>query len=458
MCIMCGFTACNAHKGMPGVGQSGSQAAGEEAFVLIRESFEGDPNQYFLKWGVDELARESDEITWSLSLLGLDFDMSEYALSQFEQAAQAAFDAWASVANLTFRQVNGDADIDIVTATENQQSGLAGSTVGLASYSYSTGDNPNNDVAEILASTIYMDLAVTWSPFGGSDTNPDDSSGDLSYFGVVLHEIGHALGLDHIADRSQIMNAFISTNMLGDGDIAGIQALYGVREYGTSDSDMIDLSDLMTGVVIAAGAGNDIVSASQGDDEIFGGLGNDNLSGNEGDDLIIDLFGFDTLSGGDDNDTLIGGVGQITANGQSGNDIVIGGIGNDVIDGGAGNDILRGDPGGSFIFGNDRLTAGTGDDILEGGGGADTFVFQSNGGDNTIASFRISGDSASVTGRDYQVGIDQIDLQNFNLGNFGDVQANLRTENGNAIFEDQNTSLTIIGITADQLTTEDFLL
>ncbi len=411
-----------------------------------------------LKWDDDELGRASDEITWSMSLAGLDFDGMEYSISQFEQAVEAAFDAWAAVANLTFRMVTGDADIDVITATEAQEPLLAGNTVGLARYSFSSGADRFNDVAEIFASTVYMDLEPTWSPFGGSDTNPNDADGDLSFFGVVLHEIGHALGLDHVDDTSEIMNDTISTNSLGDGDIAGIQALYGVRNYGTTGVDNIDLSDGMTGVVIMALAGNDIVSASQGNDQIFGGLGDDTLSGNDGDDFIVDVFGTNTLVGGNDNDTLIGGVGQTTANGEFGNDIVIGGIGNDIIDGGAGNDILRGDPGGSFIFGNDRLTAGSGDDTLEGGGGADTFIFVRNGGDNTIGEFRISGNSAVVTGSDYQVGIDEVDLTDFGFANFSEVQANLRTDGSNAIFEDQNTIITFIGITAGQLTTEDFLL
>ncbi|MGI9394602.1 MAG: matrixin family metalloprotease, partial [Boseongicola sp.] len=49
----------------------------------------------------------------------------------------------------------------------------------------------------------------------------------LDFFSVALHEIGHILGLGHVNDTSEIMNPFISTDVLGDGDISGVQFLYG---------------------------------------------------------------------------------------------------------------------------------------------------------------------------------------------------------------------------------------
>ena len=51
--------------------------------------------------------------------------------------------------------------------------------------------------------------------------------GALDFFAVALHEIGHILGLNHVNDTSEIMNPYISTDELGDGDISGVQYLYG---------------------------------------------------------------------------------------------------------------------------------------------------------------------------------------------------------------------------------------
>ena len=48
---------------------------------------------------------------------------------------------------------------------------------------------------------------------------------------VALHELGHALGLDHSEDTNSIMYAFYdcSKTTLTADDIAGIQAIYGGR-------------------------------------------------------------------------------------------------------------------------------------------------------------------------------------------------------------------------------------
>ncbi len=413
-----------------------------------------------LKWDDDELGRASDEITWSMSLAGLDFDGMEYSISQFEQAVEAAFDAWAAVANLTFRMVTGDADIDVITATEAQEPLLAGNTVGLARYSFSSGADRFNDVAEIFASTVYMDLEPTWSPFGGSDTNPNDADGDLSFFGVVLHEIGHALGLDHVDDTSEIMNDTISTNSLGDGDIAGIQALYGVRNYGTESSDNIDIANSSDGQLILARAGNDVVSATQGNDQIFGGLGNDQISGNGGNDLIVDTFGNNTLNGNDNNDVIVGGFGNMTADGGSGADILLGGVGDDTLRGGSGNDTLRGDPGG-FFFGDDTLVAGTGTDYLEGGGGADTFEFNTGDGTNFIAELSIDTDNPANTialAADFDSGIDQIRLNSFGYASAAEVFDHFTTVDSNAVFSDQGTAIHFVGLAITDLSENDFLI
>ena len=54
----------------------------------------------------------------------------------------------------------------------------------------------------------------------------------LSRGNLVLHELGHVVGLDHIGDRTQLMHASIhqdSPNGYAAGDLAGLARL-GARE------------------------------------------------------------------------------------------------------------------------------------------------------------------------------------------------------------------------------------
>jgi hypothetical protein len=62
--------------------------------------------------------------------------------------------------------------------------------------------------------------------------DPSDTSGGSTFdlFTVVLHEFGHALGLDHTGVDGSVMEPFYegAKRTLSADDIAGIQAIYGV--------------------------------------------------------------------------------------------------------------------------------------------------------------------------------------------------------------------------------------
>ncbi len=168
-----------------------------------------------LKWGEQTLGTPSGTITWSADYIsGLNYNTSVFSAADFDAALIAAFDTWESVASLDFQKVAsaGDSAVDIL-------SGDIGGAAGIAQYSF-TG---NPGLSTILGGSITFSEDLTWSPFGGS--------GGVDFYAVALHEIGHMIGLGHVSDPTEIMNPVISTDVLGAGDIAGAQFLYG-RDAG----------------------------------------------------------------------------------------------------------------------------------------------------------------------------------------------------------------------------------
>ncbi|MCP4047000.1 MAG: hypothetical protein GY732_13555, partial [Gammaproteobacteria bacterium] len=132
--------------------------------------------------------------------------------------------------------------------------------------------------------------------------------------------------------------------------------------------------------------------------------------------------GNDTLNGGDDSDDLRGGGGEDILNGDGGNDYLYGENLSDTLNGGAGNDVL---------------TGGIGSGVLD--GYMDTFVYE-----DTAA-----GGGGFDRIKDFENGIDVIDLQSFSFASFADVTA---------ISSDAATGLRINAGGGDVLFVENFYL
>ena len=163
-----------------------------------------------LKWGEPTLGTPSGTITWSADYISNLNYSGAFTPADFDAALMAAFDTWESVASVDFQMVASasDSDVDIL-------SGSIGGAAGLAEYTY-TG---NPGLSSILEGSVTFSSNLTWSPYGGS--------GGVDFHAVALHEIGHILGLGHVNDPTEIMNPVITTDVLGTGDIAGAQYLYG---------------------------------------------------------------------------------------------------------------------------------------------------------------------------------------------------------------------------------------
>ncbi len=117
--------------------------------------------------------------------------------------------------------------------------------------------------------------------------------------------------------------------------------------------------------VIAAGGGNDRVSARGGDDLVCGGPGDDTVSGGAGNDRLLGHGGADSLVGGRGDDQLSGDAGADLLVGGSGKDTLLGGDDDDILAGAGGGDALAGGPGADrlrrVLIGDTVTDAGTPD-------------------------------------------------------------------------------------------------
>ncbi|KPD14653.1 hypothetical protein ADM96_38225 [Burkholderia sp. ST111] len=152
-----------------------------------------------------------DAITWSLGAsIG----------SQYDAEVQQAFATWAAASGLTFAEVSATSPADIQIGFSDLNT-LTSGVAGYTSYQASAG--------QLSAATIQLE-----DP--GQDALVAGSDGQLTYSGtsatleqVLLHEIGHALGLADDSDQDSVMYYELTSNnqTLDSTDIAGIQSLYG---------------------------------------------------------------------------------------------------------------------------------------------------------------------------------------------------------------------------------------
>lgn len=244
-----------------------------------------------------------------------------YAFSDTQtEIIWTALDTWERVSNVNFHTHPADAD-----------------------------DTMTIDVTAIDQYGSIWGYAYTWGAIE-LDSNDIDRISDTNFSTLVLHEIGHILGLEHALSDS-VMHPDIRSAATEPTarDIANLETFYGAA---TAD------------VVAAVQAGG------SGEQEVVGNAGPDILYGNQGMDTLSARDGADTLYGGQDADRLVAGDGADILYGNRASDLLIGGDGNDTLFGGQGADTLSG---------------GAGDDVLSGGLGGDLFV--TGGGHDTISDF-----------------------------------------------------------------------
>ncbi len=260
---------------------------------------------------------------------------------------------------------------------------------------------------------------------GGEGTDTYDASGAAGGVDVYLnHGVTRgAEGRDSLLNIENVTGSAYADRLIGD---SGNNVLLG----GDGDD------------VIKGKDGDDTFAGGDGNDRIIGGSGTDRISGDIGNDTLFGLGGADTLEGGADHDALYGGresdlltggFGEDRLRGNRGDDTLQGGEGRDHLRGGSGNDSLSGGTQVDYLLGEggrDTLAGGAGNDVLFGGfgggvgdGHSDVFVFDSTA----------NGSGGYDRIRDFEDGLDLIDLSAYGFVDFATDVLSLASERFNGV-------------------------
>ncbi len=156
-------------------------------------------------------ARNCRDLAPVKALLGENLSMETLA-----RETAAAFRVWEQAAGLSFHEVDDARTADIVLGAQGQPRGRA-----FANVSYAP--DPQEGVRAIEQALVCLNPDHAWKV--GFDGDKDVY--DIRY--TLIHEIGHAIGLDHPGPSGQVM-AFRYTEAFNDlqpGDLRGIRLLYG---------------------------------------------------------------------------------------------------------------------------------------------------------------------------------------------------------------------------------------
>lgn len=290
-------------------------------------------------------------------LLGEPFSGFQSFNASQRAAARQALALWQEVANITFVEVP-----DTPTDVGDIRFGFSGVVTQdpyAIAWGYFPNENPNFELPE--AGDVWLDPAYP--------LNLQMAPGQFG-FSTLIHEIGHAIGLDHPFDDGYgepVLPGSMDNNqytiMAYDLhptasveamspmllDILAIQYIYGANMTTRTGDDTYTFSNTQEELrAIWDAGGNDTLDASNQtlaakidlNEGAFSSIGRRNAGGSASNNIAIAWHAvIENARGGSGNDVLTGNAVANLLVGNAGNDTLDGGLGADTLRGGKGNDI-----------------------------------------------------------------------------------------------------------------------